>query len=440
MTKTIKMSLVAAVAVAGLTTTSSATDLSESIKNTDLSGYVRYRYTNGKMKDENNEYKIVATVKTKVNDSVTAKIKIAGSGDTTNSTGDADPDTTAVKEANFIANLGGATVIAGKQALATPFADGGDQQGTGVVALYPVAGVTLAAGWYTNTDAKSAYNADLNLDANSDQNGSNDIAGNNIGAIAAIGAVGPVNYAVWYAAISESEINVEATNANTAVVIANTTTSDVNATGLIAGAKAINLNLAGKAGPVNVELNYASVDYTVKLISSDANSTAGLKASAFGTADLSTTQEQTRLMVSGAVEGINLAAAYITTGKDGGRVTLGDNDAQSNFVVENASVGDYADAKAIYLSVGTTVGPVAIKLEDISIKGHSGIQYSDTATTDAKEKEEETKLSVAYAMSKNFTISGFVTDGYTKAGAAVGAAATTKVETDFSRVEMKYTF
>ena len=184
MKKMIKMSLVAAVAVAGLATTASAKPMEDAIKNVDLSGYVRYRYTNGDQ-PESNEYKTVVKLKSKVNDNVSMFLKVAGADSTSNTSGDADPDTTAVKEAKFIYTGNGITAIVGKQGLATPFGDAADQQGTGIVVLAPVGPVTLAAGWYTNSDAKSIYSNKLNKNEDKDTN-ENDIGGNNIAAVAAI--------------------------------------------------------------------------------------------------------------------------------------------------------------------------------------------------------------------------------------------------------------
>ena len=77
MKKFAKMSLVAAVAVAGLTSTATAGSLEEAVKATDISGYVRYRFNKDQENkaDVKNEAKIVINLKTKVNDNVTSHIK-----------------------------------------------------------------------------------------------------------------------------------------------------------------------------------------------------------------------------------------------------------------------------------------------------------------------------------------------------------------------------
>ena len=375
MKKMIKLSLVAAVAVAGLTTTASAAPMADSIKNTDLSGYIRYRYTNGSAETETNAYKTVFVTKSKVNDAVTAKLKVAGEGKTSDASGDADPVTVAVKEANFVMNVAGATVIAGKQGLATPFADGGDQQGSGVVVVKPVnKSLTLAAGWYTNSDAKSFIGTKL--------------SGNNIAALAAIGKAGSVNYAAWYVTISE--------NMGAAAM---------------AGATATNLNLSTKVANVSLELNVANVDYTGT------------------TGDTLADQEQTRVVAATSVAGLNVAAGFVTTGTEGGNVTLGDTDAAANFSVENVSVSALADADATYLSVSKKFGKVTVTAETVSATGKVGQSTAAATAAQAEIDADENKFSVAYAMSKNFKISGFVTSGETGT-----------TETDMSRIEVKYTF
>ncbi|MDC0933366.1 porin [Arcobacteraceae bacterium] len=372
MTKLIKMSLVAAVAVAGFSSTVAAKPLEESIQGVDFSGYLRYRYTNGESNDvDQNQYRIQATAKAKVNDTITAKFAIEGDTRSNDTVGDDDGtngSAATIRELNFTAKLGDATVTVGKQGLVTPFADSGldSQQGTGIVALYPVGPVTLAAGWYNNSDATAI--------------GGTDISGSNISALAALGTAEMVNYSVWYANVSNQ----------------NTTQVD---------ADAINVNLSAAFGPVNVELNYASIDYQVN------------------DADVAKT-EQTRLVASFDADIVTVTAGVIELGSEGGDTTLGDTDAQSNFVMEEFSASLLKDTTAFYLGLSAPVGPVTIGLEH-------GTTSDVDGTTPGNVKFSETKLSVAYPMSKNFKVSGWLTgtsgDGtYDKLGA--------------SRLELKYTF
>lgn len=389
------MSLVAATAVAGLTSTASAKPMEEAIKNVDLSGYVRYRYTNGKSETESNKYKTVLKISSKVNDNVTAFIKAAGEDGTTNVNGDADPVTTAVKEAKFIVKAGKATVIAGKQGLQTPFADIADQQGTGLVALYPVGPITLAGGWYTNSDAKSIYNTGLNPSPSTE----NDIGGNNISALAAIGKTGNINYSAWFAQVSETNLNVGGTLHATAQ----------------AGATAMNFNVKGQFGPASVELNHASVDYSLnaaaKTLADELNPT------------------QTRIVAGMKAGIVNVAAGFVVTGDEGGNVTLGDTDAKANFVLENTSASELADASIIYVGAKAKVSGVTLGLEYLDGDGKAAALTKAAYAAASKIDVDEMKFSAAYAMSKNFNVSGFITKGEEN-----------KVDTDMSRIEIKYTF
>ena len=84
MNKIVKLSLVTAVALAGLTTVNAAS-LEEAIKGVDVSGLMRYRYDDTKVKDgkskQLNDYDIEVNVKIPVNDSVKAVLKIDMGGD-----------------------------------------------------------------------------------------------------------------------------------------------------------------------------------------------------------------------------------------------------------------------------------------------------------------------------------------------------------------------
>ena len=87
MKKFAKMSLVAAVAVAGLSTVSSAKPLAEAIKDVDVSGTVVYRYNDynddidgGAGSRTSNNYKIGLTAKAKVNEDVTAVTRFLVAG------------------------------------------------------------------------------------------------------------------------------------------------------------------------------------------------------------------------------------------------------------------------------------------------------------------------------------------------------------------------
>jgi hypothetical protein len=87
MNKLVKMSLVAAVAVAGLNVSASAGSLEEAIKGVDVSGSIAYRYDDRTTTATGvvdpvdgrkaNRYKLVTKVKVPVNDTVTANLTFA---------------------------------------------------------------------------------------------------------------------------------------------------------------------------------------------------------------------------------------------------------------------------------------------------------------------------------------------------------------------------
>jgi len=208
MKKFAKMSLVAAVAVAGLTTTSSAKALEEAIKNVDVSGTVVYRYDdrqfdqNTKDKDLNN-YKIGLTLKSKVNDDVTAVTRFIVGSDTDagfvelNHADGADAQAKVTLSNVYFSYTGIAntTVNVGKQGLTTPWtvaidSDGNEQTGTGILALTNVGPVTLAGAYFNQT----------NLDKSGDFNFTGK---SNVITLGAMGNIGPVALDAWYLDIDD---------------------------------------------------------------------------------------------------------------------------------------------------------------------------------------------------------------------------------------------
>ncbi|AXH13212.1 porin [Halarcobacter bivalviorum] len=181
MKKFAKMSLVAALAVAG--TAASAQPLAEAIKNVDVSGTVAYRYNDyedqakGAKADANsssatNNYKIAVNLKSKVNDDITAntrfiigsKTDAASLGTSTDS--DANVDLT-LSEVNFTyTGVQGLSVTFGKQGIATPWtvsrdAMGDEQTGTGILAQYSVGPATFVGAYFNQTNFSQAETSGL---------------------------------------------------------------------------------------------------------------------------------------------------------------------------------------------------------------------------------------------------------------------------------------
>ena len=191
MRKISKISLVAAVAVAGFST-ANAQPLEEAIKNVDVSGSVVYRYDNfhNKEKSSNgvvtsdrnntdaNRYKIGLNLSSKVNDYVKFNSRFIVGSKTTgdfaslNAKRDGGADGQAdvsLSNAYFgLTAIPNTVVNIGKQGLATPYTvavdiNGNEQTGTGILALSNVGPVTFGAGYFNNT------NLDKSLEVNASQ-------------------------------------------------------------------------------------------------------------------------------------------------------------------------------------------------------------------------------------------------------------------------------
>ena len=175
MRKISKISLVAAVAVAGFST-ANAQPLEEAIKNVDVSGSVVYRYNNYDNngvtpkgdQTESNNYKIGLNLSSKVNDYVKFNSRfIVGADDTydfatTNARKDNVGGTTdgsvnvALSQAYFgLTAIPNTVVNIGKQGLTTPYTvavdiNGNEQTGSGILALSTFGPVTGGLGYFNN--------------------------------------------------------------------------------------------------------------------------------------------------------------------------------------------------------------------------------------------------------------------------------------------------
>lgn len=426
------MSLIAAVAVTGMTSTVCAQPLEEAIKGVDVSGMLRYRY-NDKIVEtagaagaasttattQGNEYTMKVLTKAKVNDMVTANVQVEALGvsdisssdahATSDATGDRDV-TLSVTKANFAANLGVATVIAGKQSVPSPFVDNsGDDvtRGTGAVALIPVAGMTVAAGHFVNLQvAETAINL-----------------GNSIDALAVLGKVADVSFDAWY----------------------------VNVNGVTGGLKdTTGTTLGAKAAVAGINL-----DFRTSKITRTGENDSGL----------------TKLVASTKLGAASVVAGIAMTPKDNTQATIDtDNDAQSGFrlwqasteklnnstayllgakmeVIPGVTLGaDYVAASADVAATSTTTGVVATAYYTPGVfdatTGVTGAATlvpvsAGTTTTVAAQTVDvsELLLTATYAMSKNFTVHArysMMSTDY--------SGTTKDVDSNMGRLELKYTF
>jgi len=310
MTKMIKMSLVAAVAVAGLTTVN-AQDLEQAIKGVDVSGSVGAQYNNTATTNASADetiYKAILGFKVKAADDVSVAVTTVARAKTTTADGGAAAN---IVHANFTyTGVAGLTVTAGKQALNTPWTQGGNaidatQTGTGALAVYNAGFATVAAAHIINN----------NIDASSD---SVKVGGANV-------------------VFNDSDLNVAAVIAP----IANIGTAQVwfvqvgaaSGSTMPQGATAISANLAGKVASVSYDIRHSTLE----------NEAAG-----------SLTNELTKVTLKGSVAGVALTGAYAKTGKDGGIVAF-DSDGDAGFKGFQLDLNAKTDANAVLVSASMPV-------------------------------------------------------------------------------------
>ena len=147
MKKIAKLSLVAAVAVAGLTNVNAAS-LEESIKGVDISGQFRFRAQEKTTTGDNSDVEIEIGVKVPVTDTVSAVFKIDMAPNKDDS--DTTKDGIDIEDYYFAYNEGNVTVQAGQQDIPGRMTDG--HQGDGIVALYNMGQATVGAAAFMNHD------------------------------------------------------------------------------------------------------------------------------------------------------------------------------------------------------------------------------------------------------------------------------------------------
>ena len=410
-----KLSLVAAVAVAGFTT-ANAQPLEQAIKDVDVSGSVVYRYNDysddkasgtgasadGQKYDRStNNYKIGLNVSSKVNDDVKFNSrflvadmdKYAGNFSPldSSSSGDANVNTQ-LSQANFAyTGLKNTTVTVGKQGLNTPYTTGAmidenEQNGTGAMVLSAVGPVTLGAAYFNETNLN--YSGELK----DSLNGAKDIA-----ALAAIANIGPVTADAWYLTLADTF--------NTYTVGAKTETKLGDVT-LGATARYANLTLENGAAAAIRTTNTKDTDNDIIKLGLTA------KAGIF-----------------------NASADYAKTSKDGGITGL-DSDAITVLKGWNVNTLDKFDADYYKLVAGVDI------LANLNLSANYGdLKSKDSALSSANDLEfEELYGQLTYKMSKNLTT--YVRYGtYTKETTEkTTGETTTNIDSTVGRLQVAYTF
>jgi hypothetical protein len=346
MKKFVKLSLVAAVAVAGLTT-ANAKPLEEAIKGVDVTGTVAYRYeeaskasnTAAGKEEQHNYYKAAMDMTVPAGDDLSMGLSfqagMADLGHTAQGNGGGTGVDVQLTGANFTyTGLTNTSITAGLQAIPTPWtvaadAMGTTHKGTGILAVSTFAPVTLVGAYFNDTDI-----ADLNT-----VNKSQDIA--------VVGAI---------------------------------------------------LNIAG----VNAELMYADARDYLDSYTAALSYTLNLDAVKIGLSarytnlevDSATTDnDTTQGKITVAAGMFDAMVAYGENGSQGGLVAF---DGTAKTTMEGWNVHLYgagANAEYLKLSAGAKVLPSL----------HVSLNYNQLDVTAANSDEEETYVQVKYQASKSLS-------------------------------------
>ena len=216
--KLTKVSLAALVALGAFSSVASATPLEEAIKNVDLSGFARYRYTNDDTKNSTtiptkkhsagHVFRMQTAFKAAIDDNFFGVLNLRyeakdNSGDAT--AGTDKTNTTGsfgVYEMYLGYKVGNTTVTAGKQLLGT-FYDAKDLAGTGIkVVNTDVPGLTLAAAAFDAIESESMDTSGPLVSTLVDSSLFSDSSAN-IYYLTALGSYDPLSFKIAIANVSE---------------------------------------------------------------------------------------------------------------------------------------------------------------------------------------------------------------------------------------------
>jgi hypothetical protein len=415
MKKIAKISLVAAVAVAGLTT-ANAQPLEEAIKGVDVTGSVVYRYndvvnnadstqtdstgaTIGSNSTNNNNYKVGLNLSSKVNDDVKFNSRLLASNVGAADGNWAALDTSTAADANVSVLLSHAnfaytgvkntTVTVGKQGLATPYTvatqiDDNEQNGTGILALSALGPVTLGGAYFNQTNLNLGESSALNTYSRDKAN----VGSADVGALAAIVAAGPVTIDAWYVNLQN---------------IFDTYT---------VGAKS---EFKVGAATLGLDARYAALQLDDRNVNNSERLDQIIKVA--GTAKAG--------IVSGKI-------AYAATGNDGG-ITALDSDAATALKGWNLNTFNKTDAEYLQLVLAVDI------LSNLNLSANYGNLQYGAETANATE-DEELYGQLTYKMSKNLSTyvryGTFTRDITTKNTGAV----TENIDATAGRLQVAYTF
>lgn len=289
----LKLSLAALVAV-GSFQAINASSLEDAVKNTDISGQIRYRFEDISSGISSNNYRIEANTKTQVNSDVTANTTTFVNATTYKQDVDQTATDFYIKKVFFTyTGIDGLVANAGKQTIVSVFEDnkasgGQGATGTGLAVNYDLGGATLglARFWNNNTEADG------------------DVTVASLG-----GNFGGVNASVnFHKTTSTNEMQRVALLANTKIAV-------------------------GEDATVSVDASYAQV---TKKNSAPEGS-------------------QYRIVLGTNISGVGIKLGYTANGKDGAAVSI-QKDAKANFRLHQAHMDAAGkDAKGIYAALSTKI-------------------------------------------------------------------------------------
>ncbi|WP_103650470.1 major outer membrane protein [Campylobacter concisus] len=428
--KLTKISLAALVALGAFSSVASATPLEEAIKNVDLSGFARYRYTNNKKTGEysntktesgslaGHNFKMVTNFKAAIDDNFFGVIGLRynatdNSGDNTqNDQGSAGKgtdktDTTTgfgVHQFYLGYKIGGTTITAGKQEIGSYFTD--DAIGTGVkVVNQDIEGLTLTGLAFDALEGNSIEsNGDL-YDAIGKNNGINEYDVGNLYAVGIAGSYSPIDFQLWYASLTN---------------LADLLAADVTANFAIND----DISLGGRINYVNSNADIDAKSFAPLAKSINAsNGVANYNDGNFYAGEL-----------TASLFGLDARLGYMGWKVQDKGVTSFSFEDQGSLINVGELTLDHtwADGKAnlIYATAGYTFDKFTVGAD--YIKGH--IKHAAAPGENGKEKVEEITPRFAYAYSKKLTFSSyyaFKTSKFADEG---------KNKEDQFRFEAKYSF
>ena len=410
--KLTKISLAALVALGAFSSVASATPLEEAIKNVDLSGMARYRYThtheykkeqkdvykhNGSKSGNGHNFKMVTNFKAAIDDNFFGVVGLrynatdgsgdnAGTGtDKTNTTG-----TFGVHQFYLGYKIGGTTITAGKQTIDSYFTD--DAIGTGVrVVNEDIEGLTLTALAFDALEGNGESDGKLYDAAVTNKLDRYDVG--NLYAAGIAGSFNPVSFQLWYGTLT-----------NLADVLA----ADVSAKFDITNDFAL-----------GARLNYAN-----STADKEAKNILGYNDGNFYAGELST-----------SLFGFDLAAGYIGWKAQDKGISAFTFEDQGSLITAGEDVFDwtYAEGKGnfFYATSAYTFDKFTVGLD--YVKGTQKTS-AGAGNPDVKDKVEEFVPRFAYQYNKKLRFSSFYSFQTHKLPNDV------KTKEDKFRFEAKYSF